>query len=119
MLESKYRLTQLINTYNFSNTTGTPAPETVTRQELKCLIFSDDTRTQFSEFIQSTIMPRTKHGSEENSPVDKSRNLEQHRKRRVSTYEAETDDTWLCATISVPTLLRRYVSSFFSSPNSF
>lgn len=92
---------------------GTQTPETVTRQELKGLIFSDDTRTQFSEFIQSTIMPRydvaSKHSIKENSPVEKSRNYEQHRKRRVSTYEAETDDTWLCATISVPTLLRRYV----------
>jgi len=58
-------------------------------------------------------MPRyavaSKQGIEGNSPLENSRNYEQHRKRRVSTYEAETDDTWLCATISVPTLLRRYV----------
>ena len=92
---------------------GTPAPETVTRSELKSLIFSDETRTQFSECIQSTIMPRNeisaRNGIEENSPIDSNRYFEHSKKRRVSTYMAENDDTWLCATIDVPTLLRRYV----------
>ena len=91
---------------------GAPATETVTRQELKSLIFSDETRTQFAEYIQSIIMPRYNTESsncvEENSPAVNHRH-EHSRKRKISTYVEETDDTWLCATISVPTLLRRYV----------
>ena len=87
----------------------------MTREELKSLIFSDETRTQFAEYVQSMITPRydtlTNNFAEDSSPAANHRHLEhQHsRKRKLSTYMAETDDTWLCATISVPTLLRRYV----------
>ena len=94
---------------------SSPAAETVTRQELKSLIFSDETRTQFTEYIQSLITPRydtlMSNNVEENSPAVNHRHLDhQHsRKRKLSTYVVETDDTWLCATISVPTLIRRYV----------
>ena len=91
---------------------GTAAAETVTRQELKSLIFSDETRTQFAEYIQSMIMPRydteLSNCVEENSPAINHRH-EHSRKRKLLTYVVENDDTWLCATISVPTLLRRYV----------
>ena len=87
--------------------------ETVTRSELKSLIFSDETRTHFSEFIQSTIMsrydPSPKNFIEETSPAHSSHYFEQSRKRRMSTYVAEEDDTWICGTITIPTLLRRYV----------
>ena len=58
------------------------------------------------------IMPRYDTESincvEENSPAINHRH-EHSRKRKLLTYAVENDDTWLCATISVPTLLRRYV----------
>ena len=96
------------------NYIGASSNETVTREELKSLIYSDETRTQFSEFIQSTIKPRydtlSRNGTEESIPVDSNRFYDNRkRKRRASTYDAETDDTWICATINVPTLLQRYV----------
>ena len=93
---------------------GASSNETVTREELKSLIYSDETRTQFSEFIQSTIKPRydtlSRNATEESLPIDSNRYYDNRkRKRRASTYDAETDDTWICATINVPTLLQRYV----------
>ena len=92
---------------------GTPTPETVTRSELKSLIFSDQTRTHFSECIQSTVMsrydPSHKSSKEIITPEDTDHYLEQPRKKLMSTYLAEEDDTWICATITIPTLLRRHV----------
>ena len=92
-------------------------PETVTREELKSIIFSDETRTNFSEYIQSTIMPRFKFSrskihspsNDEIGPEESLRYLKGVPDIRMSTYLDQIDDTWLCATITVPTLLRRHV----------
>ena len=58
--------------------------ETVTRDEIKSVVFSDESRTMFSEYLQATF--RTDRGA-----------------------SIGVEQTWLCATITVPTLNHRHV----------